>query len=129
MKAMMEHQNAMLNIFMQKMGSSFPEMTANEPTMTDDGGNNSSGNEKHSQEDGKTPSKFKKKQAITVTPPENGGESKINAQTKMNIDSDEEFEITIKEANLSSNSDRDDDMDDANYESNSDKEDDQQLNQ
>ena len=91
-KTTMEQQNAMFNIFMQKLGSSSPDMTANEPTRTNDRGSNTSGNENCSQDDGKTPSKFKKKQAIAVTPPENGRDSKINAETKMNIDSDEEFE-------------------------------------
>ena len=42
-------------------------------------GNNTSGNEKRSREEVKTHSKFTKKQDVVVTPPKNGGESKINA--------------------------------------------------
>ena len=37
-----------------------------------------------------------KKQTVVVTPPENGGESKINEDTDMNIDSDEDYKKTIK---------------------------------
>ena len=68
---------------------------------------------------------IRKKQAVAVTPPEIGGESKINEE--MNIDSDEEEYKFGDEA--SSDSDRDEDMDNSEFENNSDEDDKKQYNQ
>lgn len=53
---------------LQNAGPRLPQMTAAKATTMDDGGNDTSGNEKRSGDEVKTPSKFQKKTGCSCNP-------------------------------------------------------------